>query len=92
MTLVQGQEHGRIRDVLKQRLDSAQAEYRTRNAQFEAIVKQVPTGMPQPDGINRVQSAGRNHHISLGRYMKALKNFTDFIMHGTVPDDLLPPK
>lgn len=83
---MQDAEHTRIRVLLKQRLDAATAQYRVRSANFSEIMKDVPSGIPQPDGTLRITGAGREYRFALERYMLALAQYSDFILRGTLPE------
>ena len=55
---------------------------------FDAIVREVPSGLPHPDGAFRVEQAGKESRRALMLYAKALRQYTDFLLYGVVPEDL----
>ena len=78
-----------IARVLTLELDQAHSAYATASLAFDGIVKQVPSGIPHPDGGFRIGIAGKDSRAALERYMRALRRFTDFTVHGTVPGEFL---
>ena len=73
-------------------LEKAKTAYLAADGRFDRLVKECPSGHPHPDGTLHVQQVGRESRAALEGYMKALKRFTDFTLHGTIPEDLLPPE
>src|SRR5258708_4775687 len=55
---------------------------------FTAVTGDIPSGLPQPDGVQRIHNASRNLSVARDEMMKAHKRLNDFLQHGTVPDDL----
>jgi hypothetical protein len=80
-----------IRQQLWDQLDKAQAAYLTATDQFNLVIKECPSGHPHTDGGLGIQQAGRDSRLALQRYINALREFTEFTLHGTIPVDLLPP-
>jgi hypothetical protein len=78
-----------ILEALRDQLDLARSEFHAANKEFEGIVNDTPSGIPQPDGSFRVQRAGQASRAALQNYRRALKRFSDFTLEGAVPDDLL---
>jgi hypothetical protein len=61
-------------------------------ARFDLLVKAGPSLLPRPDGSLLMQKFNREAIAALLQCMQALKQFTDFDRHGTVPENLLPSK
>mgnify|MGYP006264479303 CR=1 FL=1 len=80
-----------IREQLWDQLNKAQAACLTATDQFNLVIKECPSGHPHPDGALTIQQAGRDSRLALQHYMDALKRFTEFILNGAIPVDLLPP-
>ncbi len=80
-----------IEELLKGQLDRARAEYDTAHKKFDLLIKDIPSGIPQPDGNLRIRQAGEASRSTLQNYKHALKRFSEYTMSGTVPKDLLPP-
>ena len=53
----------------------AEVEERDESAEFDLMVKQVPSGIPQPDEHLRIHKAGQASRAALQNYMRALKRF-----------------
>ena len=64
-----------ILQFLREQLDVARIEYTKASAQFDLMVKEVPSGIPQPDGHLRIHEAGQASRAALENYMRALKRF-----------------
>jgi hypothetical protein len=47
-----------IEELLKGQLDRARAEYDTAHKKFDLLIKDIPSGIPQPDGNLRIRQAG----------------------------------
>lgn len=78
------QEIGRkLRDAVKQ----SRQDYEVALKQFQEIVKDIPSGLPHPDGTARLQAAGREVKRLLAVQHEALAQYTDFLLHGTIPED-----
>uniref|UniRef100_Q01RH6 Uncharacterized protein n=1 Tax=Solibacter usitatus (strain Ellin6076) TaxID=234267 RepID=Q01RH6_SOLUE len=80
-----------IRDRSKSDLDAAYRELVLSRIDFNRLMKDVPSGIPQPDGDLRIRKSDKASKAAVERHMVALRRFTDFIVLGTVPEDLLPP-
>lgn len=81
-----------IRNSLKSDLDKAHSEYVLARINFERMIKETPSGIPQPDGDLRLRQGGAASRAALQRCMDALDRFTLFTMHGTVPEDVPPSR
>ena len=76
-------------------LETARYVQATARVRSDLLIKAGPSGLPYPDGSLLIQKATREANAALLQYMQALKRFTDFNLHGKVPQDpqdLLPPE
>ena len=80
-----------IRQRLWEQLDKARAEHLAPIARFDPLIREIPAEFPHPDGSLGVQRAGKDSRSALESYVHALKRFTDFVLNGTIPEDLLLP-
>jgi hypothetical protein len=80
-----------ISNLLKLELDKASEVQFFANAQLHHVSSEIPSNIPHPDGMLRIQQAGRVARDSLANYLRALKRYTGFIVSGIVPDDFIPP-
>jgi len=69
-------------------LQTARADKAAAAQRFNEVVKQVPTGIPAPDSNLGIKQAGSEYHQAKEACRLALQRFTDFLVHGIVPDDL----
>lgn len=74
--------------LLRAQLNSARDEFEAKKKIFGQVVAEVPSGLPHPDGATAVQIAGQQYRHALEAFDVALKRFTQFVVSGTVPDDL----
>jgi hypothetical protein len=53
-----------------------------------AVSSDIPSGLPQPDGVQRIHNASRKLTAARDEMMKAHKRMRDYMEHGIVPEDL----
>ena len=58
------------------------------NAAFHALMRNLPSGVPHPDGSQRLQNASRELTTARQAMMEATLRLNDFLNHGTIPEDL----
>jgi len=77
-----------IRRVLVDGIVKATARVSAANEGFSATMSQFPSGLPHPDGVQRIKNA--SHELSAARkeMMRAHQRLNEFIDTGVVPDDL----
>ena len=58
------------------------------SAEFKAIINSIPTGIPQPDGVQRIHQA--SHRLANARKdaMRAHSRLDNFLNSGAIPEDL----
>jgi hypothetical protein len=76
---------------LLREVEQARESYSIANREFDEICNDAPSGIPHPDGSLRITQAGKNRSSARQNYLGALQRWTNFIVDGKVPDDLLPP-
>jgi hypothetical protein len=52
-------------------------------------MRDIPSGIPHPDGTERIRQARREVALSQENYLRANKRLRDFLVNGIVPDDLI---
>jgi hypothetical protein len=57
--------------------------------EFEGVAGQVPSGLPHPDGVQRIKNASINLSTARKELMNAHKRLDDYFDRGIVPEDLL---
>ena len=81
----------KIEKRLKGELDKARAEFQATSREFHSLITDIPSEIPSPDGDLRIRQTGTASRAALQKYSRALKGFSDYMLSGTVPKDLLPP-
>jgi hypothetical protein len=84
-------EHQEISQRLRRDLGKAQVALLSARRRFHLLVREGPSGLPQPDGALHVQQVGKESSAALQGYMQALKRLTELTLYGTIPEDLMPP-
>ncbi len=74
--------------ILTEELAAAHSRHTAAAKYFHRLLEQIPSGLPQPDGSQRIHAAGREAHVALEAYVRALKRYTDFSVHGVIPRGL----
>ena len=55
---------------------------------FNAVLKETPSGLPHPDGTQRLRNASVEKAAAHSRLMRAMARMDSFIIAGAIPDDL----
>jgi len=77
-----------IRTILRDDVERLRAASDIAADQFNAILYEIPSGLPHPDGVQRIRNASVEAAAARTRLMYALRRETAFVMEGTVPEDL----
>ena len=77
-----------IQHRLSKELNDAQCAYIAANSHFQTLAKEVPSGIPSPDGSLRIWEAGVESRRKLEMYGRAMKRYNEFTLYGTIPEDL----
>ena len=77
-----------VRRILLLEVAESSARANEAAAEFKAIINSIPTGIPQPDGAQRIHQA--SHHLSNARkdMMRAHSRLDNFLSSGAIPEDL----
>jgi hypothetical protein len=81
-------EHLRIHRLLQAEYASAMARMDSASEQFQATMREVPSGLPHPDGIQRIHNVSRLLSAARQELKEARTRLDNFAVHGIVPDDL----
>ncbi len=57
---------------------------------FKLLMSNVPSGLPHPDGAYRLEQSGKESRRTLELYTRALRRYSEFLIHGVIPDDPEP--
>ena len=77
-----------IRTTLFQDVFEATARNNDATREFEAVMGQFPSGVPHPDGAQRIKNASSSLTIARKEKMKAHNRLNDYLGRGIVPEDL----
>lgn len=77
-----------IRTVLHQQFVAATDRVKEATEAFDAATRDIPSGMPHPDGIRRIHNASREVSIARVEMMKAHNRLNDYLSRRIIPQDL----
>ena len=79
----------KVRNQLQQELKDATERAATASAAFLEVTSQVPSGLPHPDGTQRIRNI--SHELAFARtaLMRAHSRLDEFLVSGIAPDDLV---
>jgi hypothetical protein len=79
----------KVRNKLQQELKDATERAATASSAFLAVTSQVPSGLPHPDGTQRIRNI--SHELAFARtaLMRAHSRLDAFLVNGIAPDDLI---
>ena len=81
----------RVRIILEQEFLEAIKRRDLASFRFSDATRDIPSGLPHPDGKQRIYSTSREYSAALNELIRALKRLTDFRDRGIVPEDLKAP-
>lgn len=73
--------------MLQAQMDQAKEAYQQAKLKLWSVYADVPSGLPHPDGAQRVQIATREHNAALRAYVAALQRLNEYLIRGTVRED-----
>jgi hypothetical protein len=74
--------------TLRKELAAATERAEAANATFHALMRDIPSNVPHPDGGQRLHNASRELTVARQAMMEATLRLNDFLNHGTIPEDL----
>jgi hypothetical protein len=77
-----------IRATLLQDIIELAARNEQATEEFEAATGQIPSGLPHPDGVQRIKNASAKLATARQELMKAYRRLDEHIDRGIVPEDL----
>ena len=77
-----------VRQILWDQLTVAKERKDAAAKAFDETMGNVPSGLPHPDGTQRIVSASSEFRRALAEYSEACKRLSDFAARGIVPEDL----
>ena len=77
-----------IRQVLQGAFDAAQQRLIEASKRFTEVMDDIPSGIPHPDGTDRIHQASRECKDSREAASAAMKRLSDFMIGGIIPPEL----
>ena len=59
--------------------------HEARAAKLE-LIAEVPSGLPHPDGVQRLRNAGAQERIIFNLYLAAFDRYTECLLRGEIPN------
>ena len=78
-----------VRQILWDQMTVAKERKDAAAKAFDEIMADLPSGLPHPDGSQRIATASAAFRQALNEYTEACRRMNDFVVHGIVPKDLL---
>jgi hypothetical protein len=78
----------RILGILHRDLQAATERAGAATAAFDGVTSEIPSGMPHPDGTQRIHNASREMSRARVGLMIAHNRLNDYLARGIAPDDL----
>ena len=72
--------------VLREAVKQAHKAYILAAEKSNALIFEGPSGLPHPDGTQRLTNAARDERYALDEYVKALREFNDYVNQKQQPD------
>ena len=70
-------------------LAEATVEHLAAKAAYRQVMRDIPDGTPNPDGVQRIRSISQELSIAEKRLASAHSRLADFLDTGAIPEDLL---
>lgn len=77
-----------IRQFLQDDFDAAQQRRIAASKRFTEVMNDIPSGIPHPDGTDRIRLASRDYSESREAATAAMKRLSDFLIRGIIPPEL----
>jgi len=77
-----------IRAILQRELIAATARAHVATDAFNAILDDIPSALPHPDGTQRIHNVYRELSLARRQMMEAHSRLGDYLVSGTIPEDL----
>jgi hypothetical protein len=77
-----------IETILRDEVGRARRAYQQAHLDFNSVTADIPSGLPAPDGTERIRNAGHAYRSTMNVYSDALREFNNFITDGVIPERL----
>ena len=81
-------EYERVHRLLEKQFVKAVRGRDLASALFAEVHRDIPSGLPYPDGTHRIKKVSREYSCSLNELSRAVQRMADFKIWGIVPEDL----
>jgi hypothetical protein len=81
-------ERDRIHKILTNEFEDAKRQMNIVSQRFNEVVRDVPSGLPHPDGTLVISNAGRELAEARAKVASAIDRLHAFITHGIVPEEM----
>jgi hypothetical protein len=78
----------KVHDLLQDELKAATERAASASAAFLDVTSQVPSGLPHPDGTQRIRNIAHELAFARTQLMRAHSRMDTFLVSGIAPDDL----
>lgn len=75
-----------IERVLEAELDGAKIAYDKARKEWNAVLSDIPSGIPYPDWDLRIMNATKATSLTMNAYALALRELSDFLLRGDIPE------
>ncbi len=77
----------RILELLRQDFNLAKQDLEAATERFDALIREAPSGLPHPDGAQRIKNASNALSEARKKLMDATVRLNKFVLHGVLPPD-----
>src|SRR5579859_867650 len=77
-----------VRRILLRHIAETTARADAASAEFNVIMSAIPTGIPNPDGAQKIHQASRDLAAARKEMMRAHSRLNDFLTSGVIPEDV----
>jgi hypothetical protein len=81
-------DHKRIHEILREEFEAAKRRMNIASVEFNEVVREIPSGLPHPDGTQRIHNVGRELADAREKLAAAIARLNDFVSREVVPEDL----
>jgi hypothetical protein len=85
-------DHKRIHEILRDEFEAAKRRMNSASRKFNEVVRDIPSGLPHPDGTQRIHNLSRELADAREKLAAAITRLNDFVSYEVVPEDLRDPK
>jgi len=81
-----------IHEHLQSEFETAKRRMNVASQKFNEVVRDIPSGLPHPDGAQRIHNVGRDLADAREKLAGAIARLNEFVSRGVVPEDLRDSK